>query len=119
MKIALRCHSILIEKSLKKFLKNFLVPEHQAQIIVSDHPIHTKLPVLRIGTDSEADLKKPFSKSQLMIRLEDKLHNHKNREALQAFAIEEDSSLDEKIEEITRSFVRELTSLIKEHYENR
>ena len=104
---------------MRKFLKNFLVPEHQAQIMVSDHPVHTKLPVLRIGLDADADLKKPFSRSQLMIRLEEKLHNYRNKEALRAFTIEEDPSLEEKIEVATRSFVQELTSLIKEHYEKR
>jgi len=81
MKIALSCRSILLEKSLRRFLGEHLVPESDAELIVTDHPLQSEKPVLRIGTDSGADLGKPFSKSRLMIKIEEKLQAGRTREA--------------------------------------
>ncbi|WP_201353115.1 hypothetical protein [Hydrogenimonas urashimensis] len=120
MKIALKCHSILIEKSLHRFLKNRLVPEQEADIVVSDHDTVTEKPLLRIGSDPEADLKKPFSRSQLMIKLEEKLKSSTNRQRVHSFSLEEeDETLEEKIERVTRLFVDDLVAIIKEHYETK
>ncbi|WP_457595150.1 hypothetical protein [Hydrogenimonas sp.] len=118
MKIALSCRSILLEKSLRKFLDTHLVPDHEAELIVADHPVQTDKPVLRIGADHEADLNKPFSRSRLMIKLEEKLQAGRTKEAITHFAIEEES-LDEKIARAAQRFAEELTEIIKEHYEKR
>ncbi|RUM44286.1 MAG: hypothetical protein DSY46_05980 [Hydrogenimonas sp.] len=119
MKIALKCRSLLLEKSLRIFLKGYIVPEDQAQMIVTDDHVTSDLPIFRIGLDEEADLVKPFSSSQLMIKLEEKFENYQSQEALQALTLDEEVSLEEKIEHVTRSFVQELTSIIREHYEKR
>ncbi len=118
MKIALSCRSILLEKSLGKFLDDHLVPEQEAELIVTDHPLRSEKPVLRIGTDSEADLGKPFSKSRLMIKIEEKLQADRTKEAIRHFAIEEES-LEEQIERAAHEFAQELIKIFKEHYEKR
>jgi len=120
MKIALKCNSVLLEKSLRQFLKERLVSEQEADILVSDHAVATDKPLLRIGMDEEADLVKPFSRSQLMIKLEEKLQNSTHHEMVRSFTVEEEEeSLEEKIERITRLFVDDLTTVIKEHYESK
>ncbi len=118
MKIALSCRSVLLEKSLRKFLKGYLVPDHEAEMIVSDHPLQSQKPVLRIGADKEADLNKPFSRSRLMIKIEEKLKADRTKDALKHFSIEEES-LEERIENAALRFARELTEIIKEHYEKK
>ncbi|WP_456452418.1 hypothetical protein [Hydrogenimonas sp.] len=120
MKIAIDCRSTLLEKSLRKFLQGMLAPEPSCDIVVSDHAPATEKPVLRIGTDDEADLHKPFSRSQLMIKLEEKLQHEKSRELTRAFSVEEEEeSLEEKVEWAARRFVEEVVALVKEHYEKR
>lgn len=120
MKIALKCNSVLLEKSLRQFLKHRLVPEHEADILVTDHPVASEKPVLRIGSDENADLKKPFSRSQLMIRLEEAIEKGSHRKMVHSFVVEEEEeTLDEKIERITRVFVDDLISVVKEHYETK
>ncbi len=118
MKIALSCRSILLEKSLRKFLEDHLVPEHEAELIVTDHPLRIEKPVLRIGNDSEADLGKPFSRSRLMIKIEEKLQADRTKEALRHFVIEEES-LEEQIERAVHDFAQKLIKIFKEHYEKR
>ena len=118
MKIALACQSVLLEKSLRKFLKNRLVGEYEADIVISDHTMECDRPVLRIGTDPQADLKKPFSRSQLMIRLEERYDRFRAKERIEGVC-EEEPNLEERIETLTRRFVNELTHMIKEHYEKR
>ena len=118
MKIALKCNSVLLEKSLRQFLKHHVVSEHEADILVSDHPVTSEKPLLRIGMDEDADLKKPFSRSQLMIRLEEKLQKSSQHRMVQSFTVEEEEeTLEEKVERMTKIFVEDLISVIKEHYE--
>ncbi len=118
MKIALSCRSILLEKSLRKFLDDYLVPDHDAELLIADHPVQSSKPVLRIGTDSDADIAKPFSKSRLMIKIEEKLRTDETKEAFKHFAIEEET-LEEQVERAVKSFSEELIKIYKEHYEKK
>ncbi len=117
MKVSIRCRSALLTTSLEKFLKEMITKEEEADVVVSDHAYESDLPVLRIGTDDGADLKKPFSRSQLMIRLEEKIRRNVSGAVAHAFSVEEDESLEEKIERLTRVFVEEIMHVVKEHYE--
>ncbi|WP_457592801.1 hypothetical protein [Hydrogenimonas sp.] len=118
MKLALSCRSVLLEKSLRKFLKSYLVPDHEAELIISDHPLQSPKPVLRIGADQEADLNKPFSRSRLMIKIEEKLKADRTQEALKHFTIEEET-LEERVENAALRFAREVAEIFKEHYEKK
>lgn len=118
MKIALSCRSLLLEKSLRKFLTDYLTDEEDADLIVSDYPIKSDKENLRIGQDEGADLSKPFSRSRLMIKIEEKLQAGKTRKAIKSFAVEEES-LEEKIEAAALKFAEELTKIVKEHYETK
>ncbi len=121
MKIALSCRSVLLEKSLRKFLKNHIVLDHEADLIITDHNIKSKKTVLRIGIDKEADLNKPFSRSRLMIKIEEKLQANDTKNVLgkELRFIDEEETLEEKIEKITYNFIKELTEIIKKHYEKK
>lgn len=128
MKVAIECHSPLLQKSLENFLQGFQSSIHSCDIIVSDHDIPNRSNVLRIGSDDAAHIKKPFSKSQLLLKLE---HYYKTeQDAIEvlsiADAMEEEpvgdfslDALEEKIERLTRQYTKGLMSLIKEHYEKR
>ncbi len=118
MKIALSCRSVLLEKSLRKFLAGYIVDGDDADLIVSDHPIKSDKELLRIGSDDGADLSKPFSRSRLMIKIEEKLQASKSKKAIKSFQIEEES-LEEKIHAAANRFAEELIRIVKEHYETK
>jgi len=121
MKVAVHCHSKLLQKSLEKFLSTMIVSIETADIIVSDRPIQSEKPILYIGTNEDADLKKPFSRSQLMIKLEEKLAQNSTQTAMEAMVDEEEPSLglEEKIAEIMKRYTQEVIETVKEYYETK
>ena len=70
MKIAVECHSPLLQRSLELFLDNHLTSSKKCDIVVRDVACLNDERCFFIGTDSSADLLKPFSKSQLILALE-------------------------------------------------
>jgi hypothetical protein len=116
MKVFLDCRSTLLQKSLEKFLKETVSSEEESDIVVTDYERRSGKPRLRIGSDRDADLCKPFSRSQLFIKLEEKLAQEQSVDLAQDFYVEEES-LEERIEEAARRFVEEVVALVKEHRE--
>jgi len=123
MKIAVACESPLLQKSLELFLKKHLCVEKRCDILVKDTPCYGDKRCFYISTDKEADLIKPFSKSQLLLQLE-KLESRKNPiksgidisnfdDILQDDNVEK---FDEKLDKLIDEFSEKLKNLIKEHY---
>ncbi len=79
-------------------------------MVICDHLFTTSRPCLRIGTDEEAELIKPFTRSQLLLKLE-ALQKRYTMGALPR----EENLLEEKIEEATRRFVKEIVQIVKEY----
>ena len=116
MKIALDCKSILLERALKKILSQYFVPEEEANILVTDNRTESSLPIFRIGyNDSKADLQKPFSRSQLMIKLEEKLKTIEQKDELISIVIEEDNTIDKEIEKLAKQFTNDLLKIFKKY----
>ena len=135
MKVAIECDSPLLQKSLENFLEGYLSSSHSCDMILSDHEIAGKSNVLRIGSDKDAYIQKPFSKSQLLLKLE---HYYKTeQEALDALSIVDSfdeeivaeekpkfesatlAGLEDKIERLTRQYTKGIMSLIKEYHEQK
>ena len=70
MKIAVECHSPLLQRSLELFLDKHLTSSKKCDIVVRDVACLNDERCFFIGTESSADLLKPFSKSQLILALE-------------------------------------------------
>jgi len=121
MKVALNCKSILLEKALRKILNQYIVSKERAEILISDHKVEEEfanLPVFRIGyNDDEADLKKPFSRSQLMIKLEEKYKRVKQKEEFISI-IEDEMTLEKEVEALAKQFANDLLKIFKK-YEKR
>ena len=113
MKYKVECKSILLQKALEIFLKEYLDENGK---IISDYEGD-----IIIGKD----IKKPFSKSSLLIQLE----NLENKELVKEFnqianennlEIDIDAlmtkSFDEKLDELIDEFSQKLKKLIKEEY---
>jgi hypothetical protein len=113
LKYKVECKSILLQKALEIFLKEYLDENGK---IISDYEGD-----IIIGKD----IKKPFSKSSLLIQLE----NLENKELVKEFnqianennlEIDIDAlmtkSFDEKLDELIDEFSQKLKKLIKEEY---
>lgn len=67
MKIALECKDLILENSLKLFLKDYLVLKKDCDFLITDMKLNTPKPVFTIGKDGM--LKPPFSKEKLLNEL--------------------------------------------------
>ncbi len=107
MKIALNCKSLLIEKSLELMLKSYIVSKKQCDFLISDHEDENKdltKPIFYIDT-YKAHICKPFSKEELLEKLQKFHDKHFNLE------------LEEKIEFLTKDFSSKLVKIIQDYYE--
>ena len=107
-KYKIRCKSILLQKSLEKFLENYI--DEEEGVVIGDYEGD-----IIIGKD----IKKPFSKSSLLIQLEalaekrgvvDKQEQEKQKEDEIKF------SFEEKLDFLIDDFSKKLKQLIKEEY---
>jgi len=117
MKIAVECQSPLLQKSLELFLEEQLVSKKNCTILIRD----TKLPEgvveeyesFYIGIDEESDLKKPFSKSQLILALQKKDVNLEEiKPNSMSFEI-----LENRIEMLTKEYQQNILNAVKAFYE--
>ena len=67
IKVYLRCQSLTLNASLQRMLKDFLVPEQEAQFIITDHHIKADKPYLYISREQDADIVKPFTNASLLL----------------------------------------------------
>ena len=125
MKVAVSCRSPLLQKSLELFLKEHLTSLKSADVVVTDSKLeHVERMQLRIGSDEAATLKKPFSKSQLYIALENLLESQKSTEAAKKIVLESESVqterfgvLEKRIMMLTREYERNILETIRAFYE--
>ncbi|MCH9814184.1 MAG: hypothetical protein K0U47_09625 [Epsilonproteobacteria bacterium] len=66
MKIALICDSLLLQQTLQRYLKCYIVTKEDAELMISDRLIRSNKPVFLIGHTAKADLVIPFTKEHLL-----------------------------------------------------
>ena len=132
MKVAIECRSPLLQKSLENFLEGHLCSSRNCDLLLSDENLLDRENLLRIGSDGDADILKPFSKSQLFLKLEQFYKVKEEVGSAVEIANELDSfdgvelaftdtpvtnvnELEKKIERLTASYVQGVMSLVREH----
>jgi len=127
MKIAVECHSPLLQKSLELFLEKYITLQSRANIVVSDRKNREDDRYFYIGTDSEADLMKPFSKAQLILALEKRYESLNISQQSSELEAEESLSsvaenmdftiLEKRIESLTQEYQANIIRAVKAFYE--
>jgi peptide subunit release factor 1 (eRF1) len=93
MKVKIECDSPLLQKTLEYFLKDYI---SQNGVVITDNP---EKEGLIIGKD----IVKPFTKTTLLLQLENRLG-------------EKPESFEEKLDELIEDFSKKLKKLIKDYY---
>lgn len=116
MKIAIECHSILLKKALQLFLRQFIVPLKQCEIVIADYDVNLPKPTFFIGTP-RANLSKPFSKEMLLEAIKEFYAFTCKPQVAPSQPLKLEAKLEQKIEHLTQEFSQNLIAVIKEHYE--
>jgi len=125
MRVAVECQSPLLQKSLELFVSKYLSGAKKCDIIVRDEPCLNDNRCFYIGSDAKADLQKPFSKSQLILALEERyeeLHGSVKRDEVIEREYEEEESMDfsileKRIEYLTQEYQANILRAVKAFYE--
>ena len=124
MKVAVQCSSPLLQKSLELFLEKHLNSVARSDIIIRDEPCLENEKCFYIGIDEHADLKKPFSKSQLILALEERYKsiyphdtNTQQEEVVRMQESMDFSILEQRIESLTQEYQANILRTVKAFYE--
>jgi len=115
MKVAVMCHSPLLQKSLELFLSKYLSSPKKSDIVIRDAPCLDDRRCFYIASDPNAHLQKPFSKSQLILALEKHYASvYKKQEEGDDFAL-----LEQKIAMLTQQYQENILQTVRAFYEKR
>jgi len=126
MKVAVQCESALLQRSIELFLEEHLSSLKQCDLVIRDKKIMDSYHSLYVSSSADADIKKPFSRSQLYLSLEkfyQKIEEIKSvqdyDEANVTFSPMQDeyARLEEQIDILTQEYKNNLIKLVKEFYE--
>ncbi len=137
MKVAVQCESPLLQRSLELFLEGRLGSLKQCDVVVRDFKSDDESrPSLYIGKDETADIRKPFSRSQLYLALEQILKQNDDVQELSTIAEELDqqelqdetvgsaeaagdgfSILERRIEMLTKEYQKNILEAVRAFYE--
>ncbi len=126
MRVAVECQSPLLQKSLELFLTKYLSASKKCDIIIRDETCLGDERCFYVGSEAEADLQKPFSKSQLILALEKKYNELYGKDEAEAMEIkkeyEEEESMDfsilqKRIESLTQEYQANILRAVKAFYE--
>jgi len=115
LRIAVECKSPLMQKSIELFLDKHLSSVKQCDILIRDVKCLNDERCFYISSDKESDLLKPFSKSQLILALENR-YKSMNKEIPPVQHVEDDSTQDESLE--FAILEKRIESLTKEYQDN-
>ena len=125
MKIAVECKSPLLQKSLELFLDKYLSSKKQCDIVVRDVKCLNDERCFYISNTGDADLLKPFSKSQLILELEKKYKSLNKNDKAETELVEQSLQenqmdfgiLEKRIEFLTQEYQENIIRAVKAFYE--
>ncbi len=127
MKVAVQCESPLLQRSLELFLAGQLSSLKHCNVVIRDRRVNDEHKALYVSDASDADLVKPFSRSQLMLVLdrmfEDEQSVQEIKEITEAIEISKKSPdmdfsiLEKRIEKLTQEYQANILKAVQAFYE--
>ncbi len=124
MKVAVVCESPLLQRSLELFLDQHLSSLKQCDLVLRDKKVMDSHHCLVISDSADADIKKPFSKTQLFLALDNFYTKMEDIQIIQS-EVEQIESLDSKdfalleqrIDQLTLEYKSSVLRVVKAFYE--
>lgn len=121
MKISVECQSPLLQKSLEVFLADYLCSTKQCDIVIRDKECMNDSRCFYVSTSSNSDLIKPFSKSQLILALEERYSKMNITASVEKEYFEEEpidfEILERRIDSLTKEYQKNIIDAVKAFYE--
>ena len=123
MKISVECKSPLLQKSLELFLEKYLCSSKHCDIVIRDEECLEDARCFYISSSPDSDLAKPFSKSQLILALENRYQTttkDKPQEQIESVGNEEPLNFDileKRIDFLTKEYQQNIIKAVKAFYE--
>jgi hypothetical protein len=125
MRVSIACDSPLLQRSLELFLHGHICAYEESDLVIRDHekPSEHKT-VLRIGNETGADLRKPFSKEALLDVIDAKLKTAESpvwqKRAEGTRSSEADLAvLEAQIERLTQEYKTNIIKAVRTFYEKK
>jgi PleD family two-component response regulator len=122
MKVAVECKSILLQKALENFLGKHLCSKKHSEIIIQDLPSDAPN-VLYVSSNKEADIVKPFSKSQLFLALQNRYNDLQLEQHIKTKEESKEEQLsmnfeilEKRIDMLTQEYKKNIIEAIKAFY---
>ena len=123
MKIAVECRSPLLQKSLELFLAKYLTSSRQCDIVIRDEECLNNERCFYISSDEKADLVKPFSKSQLILALENRYKTMVVKDLIESEDEPKEEELlnfdilEKRIDYLTKEYQQNILKAVRAFYE--
>ena len=122
MKIAVECRSPLLQKSLELFLARYLSSTKKSDIVVRDIACLNDERCFYVSSEKTADLVKPFSKSQLVLALENRYKMlYVNKKTDNTYELSSEPAnfdiLEKRIEYLTSEYQNNILKAVRAFYE--
>jgi hypothetical protein len=125
VRVSIECDSPLLQRSLELFLRGHICAYEESDLVICDHekPSDPKA-VLRIGSEADADLCKPFSKEALLDVIDAKLKTaaspNRPKRAEEMRSSEADLAvLEAQIERLTQEYKTNIIKAVRTLYEKK
>jgi virulence-associated protein VagC len=133
MKIAVVCNSQLLQKSLEIFLEPHLTKMKNADIVLTDNKeLECDADRLYISSEDDADIIKPFSKSQLFMAIDKLTKEQRDRRTINELSksmlkdeekedveLKDFAILERRIDQITQEYKSNIITAIKAFYDEK
>jgi hypothetical protein len=119
VKIAVECKSPLLQKSLEMFLSRYLSTTKHCDIVIRDEKCLEDERCFYISTSKDSDLIKPFSKSQLILALENRYELKNTNRTTQNKEHEplDFDILEKRIDYLTKEYQKNIIKALRAFYE--
>ena len=109
MKIALKCNSPLLQKSLEIFLKEYKADIKECDFVVSDYDMQVGKPIFLVSHSENANQKIPFTRDMLHSSLSVFYYNHRQKS-------DDEKELDDIVNELNKKHKAKIDKIIGEFY---
>ncbi len=115
MRIVIKCDSPLLQGTLVSYLGEYIYEDELADVLISDKNVRSQKVLLRVGFDLDADLRIPFTKEELISKLNDLYKTNPRLKKIQ----DTQEVLESVIKKLNKKHQEKIAKLMKSYYAKR